>query len=58
MTNKQIAKEHKKIFEVFHNSINELRDYFGWTARELNKHIDGHFKILNKEEGKNNDNNR
>ena len=50
-TNKQIKKEHKKIFDVFHNTINDLRD-FGWTSKELNKHIKEHFKILDKNEKK------
>ena len=50
-TNKQIEKEHKKIFDVFHNSINDLRD-FGWTSNELNKHIKEHFEILDKKSTK------
>ena len=55
--NKQIEKypkwwkEHKKIFDVFHNSINNLRD-FGWTSKELNKHIKEHFEILDKKSTK------
>ena len=51
-TNKQIEKEHKKIFDVFHHSITHLRYCFGWTSKELNKHIKEHFKILDKNEKK------
>ena len=61
--NKQIEKypkwwkEHKRSFEcketlnVFHNSINNLRD-LGWTSKELNKHIKEHFEILYKKSTK------